>query len=138
MNPTIPNPTLSRTDQIRQLLRVHGPLSLQDIARHLGLQGDATLVRATVYDTLRKPVKYGQVLCEQGLYSLSPEFIAAGKSPRRARQPQTITRPTNVVASPYRTSFLVGSYTCPELRKEPPRGQASLAPYRLPSRGLSV
>lgn len=84
------------------------------------------------------------------LYSISQQgraLLADNPSPSRSfcpRAPAPAAAPAAPLAgpatvkSPYRTSFLEGAYTCPELRTPPPRGEASLAPYRLPSRGLSV
>lgn len=138
------------TEACRQLLHTHGPLTLKEIMRFLQLPVHSRPQGDIVRSLLRKTVMRGQVLYDCGLYSLHPLYkpsmqanrkpkprgpalvvYAAPPSPARAA-----TTPGKLVASPYRPDIRTSVYTCPELRTAPPRGEASLAPYRLPSRGM--
>ncbi len=134
----------TRSETIRRVLQKHGPLKFKTIMLHLGMPEYTRRQADVVHKLLSKICSRGEVLHQGGLYSIHPNYAPGPQANRRPIAPRAAKaapgkpEPMSRVAMPYRPDFRFTVYTCPELRTAPPRGEASLAPYRLPSRGLSV
>jgi len=134
----------TRSETIRQLLQKHGPLKFKTIMQHLGMPEYTRRQADVVHKLLSKICSRGEVQHLGSLYSIHPNYVPGPQANRRPIAPRATEaapgkpEPMSRVAMPYRPDFRFSVYTCPELRTPPPRGEASLAPYRLPSRGLSA
>lgn len=137
-------PGLTATETIRRVLQKHGPLKFKTIMLHLDMPEYTRRQADVVHKLLSKICGRGEVQHQGSLYSIHPDYVPGPQANRRpiasraAKAAPGKLELMSRVATPYRPDFRFSVYTCPELRTPPPRGEASLAPYRLPSRGLSA